>query len=215
MGLPDVNAENITGGHDHTRPELVELDPVDLASGYHGADLPIRSPTARASCRSGRSPAASAASAKSCWAKESVDRAEWRRSWSVTHLEKGMSRLSIMGITSSGTLIVLFGMYVCYIHTHHVQGRLSDRRGSTPPPGQRAAPSIHKAGIAIDEVLLGHDAGTVEQPELANVEFVQIDLESDLDHPVGPDAVRCGAGDQSDRASWVTSLRSGESPSYS
>ncbi len=34
----------------------------------------------------------------------------------MTHLEKGTSRLSMIGTTSSGTLIVLLGMYVLYVH---------------------------------------------------------------------------------------------------
>ena len=34
-----------------------------------------------------------------------------------------------------------------------------------------------------------NDAGAVEQPELAKVQFVQLGLESEFDHPVGPEAV--------------------------
>ncbi len=35
----------------------------------------------------------------------------------MTHRENGMSKLSMTGMTSSGTLIVLFGMYGLYVRT--------------------------------------------------------------------------------------------------
>ena len=95
--------QDVGGGNDNARTAPVEVDPVHPAARYHGADRSIRSAVASASSAVGGSPAASAASATSCWGKVVVW-AEWRRSWSVTHLESGTPRLSMIGTTSSGTL---------------------------------------------------------------------------------------------------------------
>jgi len=115
MGLPDVDIENVTSGNHDTRPTLVEIDPIHPATHYHGADRSIRSPTAMASSGVNPSAAASAASATSWSANDMVDWSAWRRSCSVTHLENGTCRLSMIGTTSSGTLIVLLGTYVLYV----------------------------------------------------------------------------------------------------
>ena len=112
VGLPDVDGDHVRRRHHDARPALVELDPVHPAAGHHGAERSIRSPAAAASRRVGRSLPASAASANNWWEKGTADAAAWRRSCSVTHRENGTSRPSMIGITSSGTLIVLLGTYV-------------------------------------------------------------------------------------------------------
>ena len=117
MGLPHVDSENIARGHDDARSALVEIDPMDVATRYHGADFAIRSPIARAPRRAPGSDLVSAASARSCSDNGMAVWAACRRSCSVTQRENGMSSLSMIGTTSSGTLIVLLGMYVSYIRS--------------------------------------------------------------------------------------------------
>jgi len=67
VGLPDIYAKHIVGGHDHTRSAFVELDPAHRASRYHGAERSIRSKAASDSSAVGDSAPASPASAISCW----------------------------------------------------------------------------------------------------------------------------------------------------
>ena len=70
MGLPNVGTQNVVGRNNYTRAALVEGYPIDLATGYQGADRFIRAPTLRASAMLGRgSGPANAASASSCFAK--------------------------------------------------------------------------------------------------------------------------------------------------
>ena len=71
MGLPDIHTEHVGGRDDDTGPTFVETDPVDPASGHHGADRSIRSPAAPASLREGRSVPARAASAGS-WSANGI-----------------------------------------------------------------------------------------------------------------------------------------------
>ena len=67
MGLPYLGAQNILRRHHDTWPTFVEFDPVHLTSRYHGADLSIRCPAAKASVLSSfRSVVANAASVTSC-----------------------------------------------------------------------------------------------------------------------------------------------------
>lgn len=153
MRLPDINAKNIVGRRNDKRSSLIEIGPIHRAARYHGAERSIRSPTASASCSLKRSASAKAASAKSCWANVRVELAEWRRSWSVTHLENGTSRPSMMGRTSSGTLIVLLGMYVLYVHNHCPQppahrlaaASISPRNTPCVPPAQSGTPRLTPA----------------------------------------------------------------------
>jgi hypothetical protein len=58
----------------------------------------------------------------------------------VTHVEKGMSRRSMIGTTSSGTLIVLLGTYVFYVLIG-VGQRFESRWSIDPAPNARLSTS--------------------------------------------------------------------------